>query len=380
MLPVSSVDLLPPDPAGPEGPPRRSEDELARIASERDLHGPEDPFTPAETALIAARSSHPPTKESHARDVRLADAVVTAADLVSGDPNADAVDWLWHGYVARGEITLLGAKPKVGKTTLLWSLCMALQDGSPVAGHDTIRARVLLVTEESRGTLRERIARHGAPENLRYVLRRSVPFTTWQELAEGAYELRDTFDVVVFDTYHRLAGFHGDTENQGAAHLARLNALGTILAADKAVVLVAHERKSDSGDIADRARGGNALTGEVDTIISLQPAADPTARVIEARGRHDDTPDRLTIRRHDDGTYTVIEGGLRAERARTRDDEVLDVLPAQAPGMTRAEVGTALGVKDSRTVRARLGALGDQIVITGAGAPTDPYRYHRAPV
>ena len=44
------------------------------------------------------------------------------AELVDGRPVA--VDWLWHGFAARGNVTLLTSQWKSGKTTLL-SVLMA---------------------------------------------------------------------------------------------------------------------------------------------------------------------------------------------------------------------------------------------------------------
>src|SRR3954468_22960618 len=51
-------------------------------------------------------------------------------DQLDADPQESAADWVWHGYLARGNITLLTSQWKAGKTTLLAGLLRALTGGS----------------------------------------------------------------------------------------------------------------------------------------------------------------------------------------------------------------------------------------------------------
>jgi hypothetical protein len=45
------------------------------------------------------------------------------------------IDWLCHGYLARGNITLLTSLWKAGKTTLLGGLLQRLGPGGPFLGR-----------------------------------------------------------------------------------------------------------------------------------------------------------------------------------------------------------------------------------------------------
>src|SRR5262245_8777341 len=60
----------------------------------------------------------------------------------------DGADWIWHGFLARGGITLLSALWKVGKTTMLAHLLKALERGTPFCGLNTAPAKIMYVTEE----------------------------------------------------------------------------------------------------------------------------------------------------------------------------------------------------------------------------------------
>jgi len=56
--------------------------------------------------------------------------------------------WLWHGYLATGNVTLLTGPWKCGKTTLLAALLSRLGTGGALVGLPVAAARAV-VTEES---------------------------------------------------------------------------------------------------------------------------------------------------------------------------------------------------------------------------------------
>src|SRR5215207_3339741 len=67
-----------------------------------------------------------------------------------------AVDWLWHGYLARGNLTLLTSLWKAGKTTLVTGLLQRLGTGGPFLGQACEPARAWVVSEESEDHWAER--------------------------------------------------------------------------------------------------------------------------------------------------------------------------------------------------------------------------------
>src|SRR5687767_10572418 len=58
--------------------------------------------------------------------------------------------WLWDGYIARGNLTLLTSQWKAGKTTLLTGLLQRISADGTFLGRACAPARVLVVSEESR--------------------------------------------------------------------------------------------------------------------------------------------------------------------------------------------------------------------------------------
>jgi RecA-family ATPase len=57
-------------------------------------------------------------------------------------PEESAVEqWIWDGYLARGNITLLTSLGKAGKTTLIAGLLQHLQSGGEFLGRPCMPAR-----------------------------------------------------------------------------------------------------------------------------------------------------------------------------------------------------------------------------------------------
>jgi hypothetical protein len=54
--------------------------------------------------------------------------------LGTSEPSAAKIDWLWRGYLAPGQITLLTSLWKSGKTTLLDFLLARQKDGRNLLG------------------------------------------------------------------------------------------------------------------------------------------------------------------------------------------------------------------------------------------------------
>src|SRR6266849_10698294 len=64
-------------------------------------------------------------------------------------PNSDEMNWLWRGYLAPGQLTLLTSLWKSGKTTLLSVLLSRMKDGGELLGLPVRPAKALVVSEEN---------------------------------------------------------------------------------------------------------------------------------------------------------------------------------------------------------------------------------------
>jgi AAA domain len=64
--------------------------------------------------------------------------------------------WLWHGFLAHGNITLLTSQWKSGKTTLLSLLLSRRKSGGVLAGLPVLPGKSVVVSEESNSLWAER--------------------------------------------------------------------------------------------------------------------------------------------------------------------------------------------------------------------------------
>jgi DNA-binding transcriptional ArsR family regulator len=162
------------------------------------------------------------------------------------------------GLIARGTLTLLGAHPKAGKTTLLIHACREwLQQNR----------RVVYLSEDSRAVWRERVKRF--PE-LSALILNAIPRAHPENWARAVRELEP--DIVIVDTIRRFMPAKDENDSASVSlALAPFVDLQQELPRT-AIVLVHHTKKSLSsdGEITDIA-GSHAFTAEVDAILLLAP-------------------------------------------------------------------------------------------------------------
>ena len=95
----------------------------------------------------------------------------TTSDVLTRARRQDTDRWLWHGYLAAGNVTLLVGQWKAGKTTLLSVLLARLGAGGVLAGRAVRPGRAVVVTEEAEDLWAERIERLGIGDQVQLLSR-----------------------------------------------------------------------------------------------------------------------------------------------------------------------------------------------------------------
>jgi hypothetical protein len=240
----------------------------------------------------------------------------TPASYFLGDPTVPTPpppDWLWEGYLAAKNVTLLAGRWKAGKTTLLSILLSRLKTGGQLAGLPLALGSAIVVSEEDDSLWQQRHAQLDFGRNVCLISR---PFQNkprheqWHALIEHIADLhaRHPFRLAVFDA---LADFlPGRDENNAPLMLESLYPLRRLTALGLAILLIHHPRKSEAmpGEIA---RGSTALSSHVDILMEMtldRPAdeEDNRRRLLRAFSRHRQTPSRLLLELNaDHNDYTV---------------------------------------------------------------------------
>jgi hypothetical protein len=152
-----------------------------------------------------------------------------------------APEWLWQGFLARGNITLLTSLWKSGKTTLISLLLSRRKQGGALAGFPVTPGKSLVVSEESPQLWGERYRRLDFGDNV-YLLSqpfRSIPSSNErQDLVDMILQLHEShnLDLVVIDP---LALFCL-AENQGKGMLDLLLTFAALTSRGLAVLMLHH--------------------------------------------------------------------------------------------------------------------------------------------
>jgi len=296
-------------------------------------------------------------------------------------------DWLWAGYLARGEITLFTSGWKLGKTTLVSGLLRALGLGEPFLGRNCTPARVLVVSEESRAQWSERQVAIPIGDHVRLLSRpflcRPTP-QQWDDLVRYAEGMRTDSELAALVIDPLAAFLPGSTESDPGALLAMLHPLRR-LATNGVAVLILHHPTKKAAEEGYQPRGNGILLGYVDIAVELNRLSplttDTCRRRLRAFSRHAGTPSSLVFEwtpgspdfRVVDDLHTVRfreNWQIVAQILSSRDEllthrQLLDDWPSDNPPPSASQLYQWLGRAVNEDLAARY----------GSGTRSDPYRF-----
>jgi hypothetical protein len=234
---------------------------------------------------------------------------MTASETAAAAP--ETPDWILEGYIARGAITELTAKPKVGKTHFMLDAVAAMFAGEQFLERATETVPVLYLTEERLPSFRGALARVGVAESeeLHILYHHKVQKLSWVSICALALEKAREVNagLVICDTLTQWAGLRADAENDAGAAIEAMKPLEMLAGEDLAVVVCRHGRKS-GGELGDSARGSSAFGGAADLLLTLAHVPGQghgLRRELRAVGRFDDFTPRLFVELQE-GRYVSV--------------------------------------------------------------------------
>src|SRR5262249_148148 len=102
-------------------------------------------------------------------------------------------DWLWQGFIARGNTTLLTGTSKPGKPTVLSLLLSRRKEGGSVGGIAVKPGKTLIITEENLPRWAQRMRELDFGDHVCFLARPFLTIPTqeqWQALLKRVLELR----------------------------------------------------------------------------------------------------------------------------------------------------------------------------------------------
>jgi len=293
-------------------------------------------------------------------------------------------DWLWQGFIARGNTTLLTGTSKAGKTTLLSLLLSRRKEGGSVGGIPVKPGKTLIITEENLPRWAQRMREHDFGDHVCFLARPflTIPTTEqWQALLDRVLELRAEhgMDLAIVDP---LAPYFR-CENNARNVLETMLPLGALAGEGMAVVGMHHPAKKEK-PLGQAARGSGALLAYVDISIEMRfPGGDPFTRRrrFHSLSRLPETPRSLLMELNAEGSdYFPVDDDYADPFQ--ENWKVLHMVLEDAGGkLTRQDIGkdwppdfdkphpTTLYKWLDRAVREGL------ILSEGSGRKAEPFRY-----
>lgn len=190
----------------------------------------------------------------------------------------EELDWIWHPYLARGELTILEGDPGLGKSYMAQMVAGAIVDGRKLptdrpTGRKPVKGKVAYFDmENSAGTVTKRRLVDNGVENLRWYLQEETPFSiddddALDDVYEALEELKPT--LVVFDTLNTYIG-KADTHKSSEVQQAFSHFKQIAKDFNCAVLVLRHLTKSKGGDKAIyRGQGSIAFTGLARVVMTV---------------------------------------------------------------------------------------------------------------
>ena len=287
------------------------------------------------------------------------------------------MDWLVDGLLPMGSVSLLVAKPKVGKSKLARCLTAAVaSDRTEYLGRPIKTGPVMyLALDEGEYTVANHYRQIVTQPELMHVF----CGLAYELGAEPIFKLKQWIQIhtpvlVVIDTLFDLFADLDNVNDYQPIREAMTDLLGLAHSPIGPHVMVLHHANKGRGARGDEALGSTALTGKAENNLSLKIKGDH--RILHAYGRDIEEVDDMVIELDDNGW--VDSSGSTAEiRQNEIRGKIIDAIDAAAEPITASDIYRALGGNRQAVYKeiAELNKRGDIDIVSGSGKPYDPLNY-----
>jgi hypothetical protein len=297
--------------------------------------------------------------------------LMTAAEILATE--AQPIPWVWDLFLPRGALALLVAFMKVGKSTFIYALAIAVARGISFLRFPTQQGAVLIFAlEEHPRDVRRHLEQFGmCTKDPIYVVTGQLHNNP--ELLEEVerFIVEKQITLVIIDTLTQFWAVAD--ENSNAEVIREVSPLLDLARqTDAAVLLVHHERKS-GGDEGRGIRGGSALFALVDQafLLDRRHGGEDSHRVLRTFGRYFETPREVVLALRD---HEYLNLGTDEDFSGI-DERVLAALSDEPRPVAAIAEELQLSHK---IVRKGLENLGDRVLREGPGVKAHPYTYRRS--
>ena len=297
--------------------------------------------------------------------------LLIAADELLDEEDIEPPD-LVAGLLPEAGLSIVGAKPKVGKSTWVRCLCIAVAQGTEFMNRPVRQGGVIyLALEEKRREVREHFRRLGmAKGDPLYVHFGATPEDGLAALARAIEEKKPL--LVVIDPLFRFIQVRDVSD-----YAVILKALDPVLHVARKTgchVLLVHHNTKVEREGGDDFLGSTGIFASVDTAIIMRRRTDNSryAYSLQRYGK-DMEPTVITMT---EGGLIVPEGSLEAFETQKAGDQILELLRTESEPLPELEITERVALRKQRVIRA-LRELFDSGRVSrwGTGKRNDPFKF-----
>ncbi|WP_234836932.1 AAA family ATPase [Sinorhizobium meliloti] len=257
------------------------------------------------------------------------------------------IKYVIPGYVAEG-LTLLGGRPKLGKSWLALDFGIAVASGGQSLGVECVQGDALyLALEDNQRRLQDRL-KVVLPKFKRPNMSRLSLLTEAPKIGAGLIEALDAWRrnvddprLIIVDTLAMVRQEKRRNQDAYSADYEALSPLQRFASEHRlAIVVVTHVRKAEAEDPLEMISGTNGLTGAADSIMILNRTADGPK--LYGRGR--DVEEVEKALKFDGGRWSVLGDVDDVKRSGERT-QIIEALRTAASPMKPSEIAEATGMK-----------------------------------
>jgi archaellum biogenesis ATPase FlaH len=291
--------------------------------------------------------------------------------------STDAIDWILPGMLPKGEMALLAAQAKCGKTLLACDIAYAVLTGTKAVGETAKQGKVLLVSsDESQSSTRRRLYARGFdlisnPDHFRILTHLDL-----SDLSTLEAQLEDFRpDLVVIDSLTSIT-LNSSISEKDAEFAKSIYKLKDLIGRyNSSSILIHHENKSKEAKGIEKVSGSARITAAVWGIWRLT-AANPdddtdTTRWLSIKPREGESVTHiLDLNAKDqwltDGIFSHVgEFGDESGEKKAQSQRILELLTGyNGRGLTANEILNALQDIPKKSLYRACDRLEDRQLIT----------------
>ncbi|GEM_PF-673359 len=295
--------------------------------------------------------------------------LIHVKDLLSNQE--PETDWLWDGILPSGGLSLVIAKPKVGKTTFAFNLAVAVSRGDDLLGRKTQKGPVVyLALEEKKREVQKKLSQIGITDEPLIFHFGPAPFEAMQEVIPLIEETGAK--LLVIDILQKFCRVK-DLNDYAQVTRALEPLMATARQFNCHIQLLHHAGKKDRPD-GDDILGSTGLLGGVDTSIHIKKR-NKESRILFTIQRYGEDLSETVVVLESDGTLRAT-GNREMVEVEETIPVILQIL--EETPLSEKEIWERAG-KGHSIVSKALRQLFEQkkIIRTGKGKRGDPFIYEK---